>query len=136
MFKDTTPAPAAPAEPAPGDKPKAEGVDDLFKETSDPAPAAEAPAPEAPKAEKVDDLFSDPAPSTDKSTDTTSPNPMRRWTDNTGKYQVVGRLVMVSQTHVRILKDTGKYTTVPLTRLSQGDLAFVRDSWTGSIASW
>jgi hypothetical protein len=154
LFKDTTPAPTAPdatapAEPAPGEQPKAEGVDDLFKETAEPkldAPAApaeaaptdatpEAPA-EQPKAEGVDDLFSEPAPGSDKSAAATSPSAMRLWTDNTGKYHVMGRLVMVSQTHVRLLKENGRYTTVPFSRLSQPDIAFVREAWTGSVASW
>jgi hypothetical protein len=47
-------------------------------------------------------------------------------------------LVSFTATHVRLLKDTGKYTTVPMTRLSQPDLEFVahaRANWTGSVAS-
>jgi hypothetical protein len=32
----------------------------------------------------------------------------------------------VGTDHVRLLKETGKYTTVPFERLSRDDLAFVR----------
>jgi hypothetical protein len=141
-----TPA-AAETPPAEGEK-KADSVDDLFKETSEPKPSASEPAaapaaapeaaptqPEEPaKAGKVEDLFNDPAAKQDKSASADSPNAMRLWTDNTGKYHVTARLVMVSQTHVRLLKDTGKFTTVPFERLSHADLAFVRQHWAGVIA--
>jgi hypothetical protein len=59
---------------------------------------------------------------------------MRVWTDSTGKYRINARLVSVSATSVRLLKDTGKYTTVPKTRLSAGDLAFVRGLSAASVA--
>ena len=49
------------------------------------------------------------------------------WTDNTGQYQTVGRLVKVSPTHVRLLKDNGRFSTVPKHRLSEADLAYVQD---------
>ncbi len=49
----------------------------------------------------------------------------RIWTDNTGNYQTVGQLVQVSDSHVRLLKDNGRFSTVPRTRLSQADLAYV-----------
>jgi hypothetical protein len=51
---------------------------------------------------------------------------MRLWTDNTGKHQVRASLVMVLDGKVRLKKETGRFTTVPLTRLSVGDLTFVR----------
>jgi hypothetical protein len=54
-----------------------------------------------------------------------APNAWRVWTDNTGNYQVNARLVSVGETSVRLLKDTGKYTTVPMGRLSRIDLDFV-----------
>ena len=52
---------------------------------------------------------------------------VRTWTDNTGKYQTVGRLVKVGETHVRLLKDNGRFTTVSKKRLSQDDLAYVNE---------
>jgi hypothetical protein len=60
---------------------------------------------------------------------------MREWTDNTGHYHVVARLVSVTDTHVRLFKENGRYTTVPFERLSQADLAFVQNQATGQIAS-
>ena len=52
---------------------------------------------------------------------------MRTWTDNTGRYSCQGRLIEVlPQLRVRILKQNGKTASVPLARLSAGDVAFVR----------
>jgi hypothetical protein len=151
LFKEPAPATPAPAAPAPGEKPAGE-VDDLFKdldETKDGnrAAAAETPAeaPAAPDSNKeVEDLFSDPAPAPMSAVEKPAPtqltetkpvNDMRTWTDNTGNYQIRGRLVVIGKTHVRILKETGKYTTVPFTRLSQADLAFVREQADGAIVA-
>ena len=50
---------------------------------------------------------------------------MRMWTDNTGSYKTRGRLVVIAKTHVRLLKDNGKYSTVPLERLSKADIDYV-----------
>ena len=50
---------------------------------------------------------------------------MRVWIDNTGQYRTVGRLVVISKTYVRLLKQNGRHTTVPLTRLSNHDLGYV-----------
>jgi hypothetical protein len=52
---------------------------------------------------------------------------MRVWTDVTGKHQVRGQMkrILVAEQKVRILKDTGKYTTVPFARLSEADRTFV-----------
>ena len=112
-------------------------MDDLFKETTDPSAARRRGSRIARRGTRpnVDDLFAEPAPGADKSTSPSTPNAMRLWTDNTGKYRVTARLVMVSQTHVRLLKENGQYTTVPFSRLSQADVAFVRQHWTGMIAS-
>jgi hypothetical protein len=134
LFKEPAAAPAP-------EKPAGE-VDDLFKDLDDTkdgnkAAASEAPteAPVQPENKEIEDLFSDPqaAPMTAvekpvpaqvaKSEPTSD---MRTWIDNTGKYEIRGRLVVVGKTHVRILKESGKFTTVPFGRLSQADLAFVR----------
>jgi hypothetical protein len=45
--------------------------------------------------------------------------------DNTGKHSCRGRLVRFLDDKVRILKDNGRTTTVPLYRLSTNDLSFV-----------
>ena len=51
---------------------------------------------------------------------------LRTWVDNTGKYSCHGRLVRFLDNHVRLLKDNGRTTTVPLARLSTNDLQFVQ----------
>ena len=51
---------------------------------------------------------------------------MRLWRDDTGDYQIHGRLVKIMAGKVRILKDTGRYTTVPTDRLSASDLEYVQ----------
>ena len=53
-------------------------------------------------------------------------NEMRLWTDNTGNFSCRGRLVRFLDGQVRLLKDNGRTTTVPLARLSTGDLEFVQ----------
>ncbi|HTM56388.1 MAG TPA: SHD1 domain-containing protein [Pirellulales bacterium] len=151
LFKETdadkTPA-AEPADaaPAPGGD-----VEDLFKDTDDKKAASTEAAPAEPMDQaapsEVEELFSEPTDKAEQSVMTESvpapapavmpeevapqpiapaESPLRLWTDNTGKYQVWGRLVTVTSTHVRLLKETGKYTTVPFDRLSRSDLAFVR----------
>ena len=52
---------------------------------------------------------------------------MREWTDNTGSYKTVGRLVVISKDFVRILKQNGKEIQVKLDRLSESDLDYVLD---------
>ncbi len=51
---------------------------------------------------------------------------MRLWTDDTGSFQVRARLVDLLEGKVRLLKDTGRYTTVSLQRLSANDLSYVQ----------
>jgi hypothetical protein len=53
--------------------------------------------------------------------------PARRWTDNTGHFQVTGRLLLILEGQVRLLKETGRTTTVPLDRLSAVDRAYVQE---------
>jgi hypothetical protein len=77
----------------------------------------------------VEDPFAEPA-GPRLSAVTPKPEPadaMRVWTDVTGKHQVRGRmkLILADQQKVRILKETGKYTTVPFAKLCQQDRTFV-----------
>jgi hypothetical protein len=58
--------------------------------------------------------------------------PMRNWTDNTGIYHTMARLVVIGSDSVRLLKDNGRFTTVPLRRLSKADLDYVKLHGTGS----
>lgn len=50
---------------------------------------------------------------------------MRVWHDDTGEYEVRGRLILVLPGKVRLLKETGRTTTVPLDRLSPADLEYL-----------
>lgn len=145
LFKDTEPKPAEePADKAPA-KPadKADDVEDLFKETDEKKAATSEPAQDEPMnpapSSEVEDLFSEPTdkPSTSASLDaqpTEEQSPMRLWTDNTGKYQVRARLLIVGDRYVRLLKETGKTTTVPFSRLSGSDLAFVQHQVSSELA--
>jgi hypothetical protein len=121
-----------------GEPPADDGFgDDLFD-----MPAEEAAPPEAaPPADQEEDAGLDDIFGRARSTDrqvaaapvTAAPAPprdshrrgMRTWTDDTGVYQTVGRLVVIARTHVKLLKDNGRYATVPLHRLSDRDMAYV-----------
>jgi hypothetical protein len=92
--------------------------------TSEPAPAVD-PMPEP----ALDNPFAPPAPER-QSANLNSSEPadgMRVWTDITGKHQVRGQMkrILLAERKVRILKDTGKYTTVPFAKLSEADRTFV-----------
>jgi len=52
--------------------------------------------------------------------------PLRQWTDNSGQFRVQGRLIQLLDGKVRLLKETGRTTTVPLERLSPADLTYVQ----------
>lgn len=51
--------------------------------------------------------------------------PLRKWSDDTGAFTIEARLVLILDGKVRLLKTTGRTTTVPVERLSQGDRAYV-----------
>jgi hypothetical protein len=51
--------------------------------------------------------------------------PERLWTDNSGQFRVTGRLILILDGKVRLLKTTGRTTTVPLDRLSTADREYV-----------
>ena len=51
---------------------------------------------------------------------------VRRWRDNTGAYEVEGRLVIIYPDKVRLQKENGRTTTVAMRRLSPLDQAYVR----------
>lgn len=129
MFSDAPVKPEAPlAEPAPA-TPAAEEI------------VAEEPA--APANDEVDDLLGDPAvktpeekPAEVKPASTEDPfsepfktsaagQPVREWVDNTGKFRITGKLVELLNGKVRIVKNSGKTTTVALDRLSALDCQYV-----------
>ncbi|MFP6657654.1 MAG: SHD1 domain-containing protein [Pirellulales bacterium] len=51
---------------------------------------------------------------------------VRTWTDNSGLYKVNGKLAVILDAKVRIMKENGRMTTVPFARLSRADLDFVQ----------
>lgn len=51
--------------------------------------------------------------------------PLRTWVDDTGQFRVQAQLLQVLDGRVRLLKTTGRTTTVPLARLSPADRAYV-----------
>ena len=54
----------------------------------------------------------------------------RQWVDNSGAYQINARLAVIYVDKIKLLKDNGKFTTVPLSRLSDADFGYV--SWVAS----
>jgi hypothetical protein len=124
MTEEAKPAPQAAAddEPAP---PAAKRV-----EPKSPLPLPEIPAPAVPESPA-------PAPAAEKSKGEDKPaadddpfsalpaEPVRRWFDDSGSHDTVGRLVEVHPDHVRIIKLNGRFTTVPRSRLSTADQSYV-----------
>jgi hypothetical protein len=118
----TTQKPAdkpAPADTKPADKPAAApaGADKS-------KPADKDKKEEKPKAEEKDPLFGS-APSVLREAGGLASDEMRLWTDNSGNFSCRGRLVRFYDGQVRLLKENGRTATVPLARLSTGDLEFV-----------
>jgi hypothetical protein len=74
---------------------------------------------------KSDDNLFGASPSVLREAGGLASDEMRTWTDNTGGFSCHGRLVRFLNGHVRILKENGHTTTVPLARLSVRDLEFV-----------
>lgn len=101
------PATEAPMDEAPADEPMEEGVEGEPGEQGEPEPLEEEPAAE-----------SDPF---DTSVLHTPGQPSRAWRDDTGRHGTEGRLVEVHADRVRILKVSGRHTTVPMARLSRAD---------------
>jgi hypothetical protein len=54
----------------------------------------------------------------------------RQWVDNSGAYQVKARLAVIYADKVKLMKENGKFTTVPLSRLSEADFGYV--NWVAS----
>ncbi|MCY2994161.1 MAG: SHD1 domain-containing protein [Planctomycetota bacterium] len=140
--------PAMEEKPTETPKPEAgkeskDALDDLFgkpeaKPEAQPEMKPEV-KPEA-KAETLDDLFGTPPakpeakPETKPAADAADPFsavqpqelPTRLWLDNTGSFQIRARLVGIEDGAIRLLKDNGKTSTVPLRRLSDADQQYVQ----------
>lgn len=101
-----------PAVEATVEEPKAEPTGDAFDDLFKPAPKAEEPAPK-------------PAVDEDPFGTAARELPLRKWVDDTGLFAVEARLHLILDGQVRLLKTTGRTTTVPLDRLSQADRQYV-----------
>jgi SLA1 homology domain 1, SHD1 len=87
-------------------------------------PAGKDKKDEKPKTDEKDPLLGS-APSVLHEAGGLASDEMRQWTDNTGNFSCRGRLVRFYDGQVRLLKSNGRTATVPLARLSTGDLEFV-----------
>jgi len=79
------------------------------------------PGPAAAKP-KSDDPFADPF-----QTSADGKLALRKWVDDSGTFRVQGRLILILEGKVRLLKETGRTTTVPLQRLSDADRRYVEE---------
>ncbi len=116
--------PSAPADES-GSKPL---DDDLFGPPAEEAPAEEVPAEDAAPAEEGSDDFDDLFGSSEQILELPgglASSELRQWVDDTGSFSCRGRMIRMLDGKVQLLKDTGRTTTVPLSRLSQADLEFV-----------
>jgi hypothetical protein len=50
----------------------------------------------------------------------------RIWTDHTGSFQVRAKLIEVGAYHLVLLKENGRTTTLPISRLSPEDAVYLR----------
>ncbi|GEM_PF-4466505 len=55
----------------------------------------------------------------------------REWVDNTGTFTIAGRLVSILGNKIRIIKENGYTTTVPLRRLSRDDVQYLENIVSG-----
>jgi len=99
-------------------------------ETHGDDPFAPLPATPATSDKPADSLVIEP---TLKKIDMLAPGadgrlPLREWTDDSGKFTVRAQLVLVLDGKVRLLKETGRTTTVALGRLSKDDRSYVAEA--------
>ena len=152
LFGDPAPATdAAPAaDAAPTDAaPAADALDDLFGASPD-EPAAEVSVDdlfgstvtetetesveELPAPIRSDDFVTTEAKNFDvqivSKAITTSIDPLadtivRTWVDNTGDFSTEGRLFQINADNIRLIKSNGRTCTVPTSRMSPADAAYV-----------
>ncbi len=98
-----------------------DGFESPLEEAMDEAPADEQDTEEAPVEEPATEEAPAEADPFDSGILHTPGQPSRRWQDDTGRHSTTGRLVEVHADSVRILKATGRHTTVPMARLSAAD---------------
>jgi hypothetical protein len=128
--------PAAPPATPPATPPADAPADDLFGPSTPATPPAA--TPDAPPADKpaetpaenkdekkaADDIFGN-APSILREAGGLASSEMRTWIDNTGNFSCQGRMVRFADGNVKLLKENGRTSTVPVARLSASDAEFV-----------
>lgn len=116
---DDVPADDMPMEEAPADDDgfEAPADEDAPMDDDVDAQTEETPADETPAADPFDSSLRVPAA------------PTRTWQDDSGRFSTEGRLVEIRAGSVRILKTTGRHTTVPMDRLSDADRDHVAGVW-------
>lgn len=152
--KPEMPKEPAPAKPAPAKEPKpVNDLDDLFGGSAAPAaresaveaatpPSSVDPEPAKPEADATDSEPATDSPPKEQPAETDpfavlpTPNePVRLWVDETGLFEVTGRLVAIGSGSARILKSNGRHTTVPVAKLSEHDRFYVEATATRVAAS-
>jgi hypothetical protein len=86
-----------------------------------PAKPAAAPITASPTAARPEQLALDMLPGADGRL------PVRAWTDASGQFRVKARLSLILDGKVRLLKETGRTTTVAIERLSPADRAYIAE---------
>jgi hypothetical protein len=125
LFSEPATPPATDPATEPATTPTTEpSGDDLFGPPAEETPAEETTPPAEESTEETDDLFGK-AQSILETPGGLSSDSLRQWADNTGTFSCKGRMLRMMDGKVQLLKDNGRTTTVPLARLSQGDLEFV-----------
>ena len=119
---------STPEKPAEGTTPPADDPLDMFGPTSDATPT-EGTTPPAGDSTSTDKEHKDHTFLASRAVLSEpgglASDELRNWVDNTGRYSCQGRLVSFLDGEVRLMKDNGRTTTVPLYRLSATDLAFL-----------
>jgi hypothetical protein len=134
LFGTSSEAPAQPAA-TPAETPAA--TPPAEKPATESAPAeqpAEKKGEEKKDEKKADDIFG-ASPALLHQAGGLASDEFRTWTDNTGNFSCQGRLIQFLDGKVRLAKDNGRTTTVPLSRLSAQDLEFVQQQASAHQAS-
>ncbi len=104
------------------EKPATPAVDDPFG-----APAPEKPAT-PPPAKPTTPADDDPFKSSQAPAEAVQFDVAREWSDASGGFRVTARLTQILDGKVRLLKESGKFTTVSIARLSSADQQFVQQA--------
>jgi hypothetical protein len=121
LFGPTSNEPSTPADAGASGATETPSAQPPAEET---APAEPSTTPEEKPKDDADDLFGGFGAILREPGGLAS-DAMREWVDNTGRFACHGRMMEFQDGHVRLLKDNGRTTTVPIYRLSQSDLEFV-----------